>query len=85
MTQIPFNFIGGSRVRSQNQPETALCIRMSNGITMLKMNSSPSNENQASYEDLPFFRRLTYSDKKPNPITSQRVKTVKTMVGVFMF
>jgi hypothetical protein len=57
---------------------------MIKGTTTLKMNNSPSYEVQASYEVFPLLRALTYSAKKPNPITSQSVNTATTIVGVFI-
>ncbi len=51
---------------------------------MLEINNSPSYEIQASNRDLPSLRTLTYSAKKPNPITNQSVKIVTIIVGVFI-
>jgi hypothetical protein len=48
------------------------------------MNNNPSYEVQASYEVFPLLRALTYSAKKPNPITSQSVNIATTIVGVFI-
>ena len=49
------------------------------------MNNNPSYEVQASYRVFPFLRAVTYSAKKPNPITSQSVNIATTIVGVFIF
>jgi hypothetical protein len=57
---------------------------MINGITTLRINNNPSYEVHDSNWDLPFLRRLTYSDKNPNPITSQSVSSITIIVGVFM-
>ena len=48
------------------------------------MNNTPSYEVQASYGVFPFLRAVTYSAKKPSPITSQRVNTATIIVGVFI-
>ena len=51
---------------------------------MLKVNNIPSYEIQTSNRDLPSFRVLAYSAKKPNPITKKSVKIVTIIVGVFI-
>ena len=60
-------------------------IKINKGTTTLKMNNTPSYEVQASYGVFPFLRAVTYSAKKPNPITSQSVNTPTIIVGVFIF
>jgi len=70
---------------SDDQSGKDLWIKTIKGTTTLKMNNNPSYEAQASYGVFPFLRTVTYSAKKPNPITSQSVNTATIIVGVFIF